>query len=324
MKHALITGGAGFIGSHLSEHLLSLDYKVKIIDDLSTGSMRNLQTVKNHPNFSYVIDSCDNKTLMAELVDEADEIYHLAAAVGVQLIVRDPAKTIHLNYTLTEIVLEMASKKKKPLLFTSTSEVYGKSENLPYREDGDLLLGSSTRWRWAYACSKLLDEFMVLAAHKNQGIPVVILRLFNTVGPRQTGQYGMVIPNFVKRALKNEPISVFGDGLQSRCFCHVKNVVPVFSKLLNDSNAHGQIFNVGSDSEISIGNLAHLVKQQFQAASSIHYVPYEKAYNKGFEDMRRRIPCLEKLRQHLPFQPDLNLETILKDVAEDMLKQEKE
>jgi UDP-glucose 4-epimerase len=286
--------------------------------------MRNLQSVKNHPNFSYVIDTCHNKTLMAELVDEADEIYHLAAAVGVQLIVRDSAKTIHLNYTLTEIVLEMASKKKKPLLFTSTSEVYGKSDTLPYREDGDLLLGSPTRWRWAYACSKLLDEFMVLAAHNTQGIPVVILRLFNTVGPRQTGQYGMVIPNFVKQALKNKPISVFGDGLQSRCFCHVKNVVPVFPKLLNDPTAHGQIFNVGCDSEITILDLANIVKRQFNSASPIQFVPYEEAYNKGFEDMRRRVPCLEKVRKHLPFQPNLNLETILKDVAKDILKQEKE
>ncbi|MBN2143892.1 MAG: GDP-mannose 4,6-dehydratase [Candidatus Aureabacteria bacterium] len=319
LKHCLITGGAGFIGSHLAQYLLNEGNHVQIIDDLSTGSMKNILPFKDNPGFSYTIDSCQNKNLMAELVDRCDEIYHLAAAVGVKLIVEDPARTIHLNYTLTEIVLEMAAKKGKPVLFTSTSEVYGKSEEVPYQEDGDLLLGSSIRWRWAYACSKLLDEFMLLAAYKTRSVPVVIVRLFNTVGPCQTGRYGMVIPNFVSRALQHLPVQVYGDGKQTRCFCHVKNVVPVLPELIRNPLAYGQIFNVGSDREISILELARLVKKQLNSRSEIQFVPYEEAYNKGFEDMKRRIPCLNKIKSILNFNPDLLLEKIISDVAEDIL-----
>ncbi len=316
MKKCLITGGAGFIGSHLAEYLLESGNKVQIIDDLSTGSMKNIEHLKPDPNFSYVIDDCQNKNLMAELVDEADEIYHLAAAVGVKLIVQDTAKTIHLNYSLTEIVLEMASKKQKPVLFTSTSEVYGKSECVPYKEDGDLLFGSSTKWRWAYACSKLLDEFMVLSANRYKKIPVVIARLFNTVGPRQTGQYGMVIPNFVKQALNNEPITVYGDGKQSRCFSHVLNVVPVLPKLLNNPKAFGNVYNIGSNREITILKLAELVKTHLHSKSEIVFISYDKAYNSGFEDMQRRVPCLDKIKTIMHFEPDKTLEQIISDVAE--------
>jgi UDP-glucose 4-epimerase len=323
LKHCLITGGAGFIGGHLAECLLGQGNEVQIIDDLSTGSMQNILHLKDNPRFSYIIDSCQNKNLMAELVDECDEIYHLAAAVGVKLIVDDPARTIHLNYTLTEIVLEMASKKGKPVLFTSTSEVYGKSEELPYQEEGDLLLGSSTRWRWAYACSKLLDEFMLLAAYKTKAVPVVIVRLFNTVGPRQTGRYGMVIPNFVSQAVQNLPIEVYGDGEQTRCFCHVKNVVPVLTQLIRNPLVYGQIINIGSDREISILELAQQVKKQLKSNSEIRFIPYDEAYNKGFEDMKRRVPCLKKIKSILNFNPDLNLEKIISDVAEEFLKTKK-
>ncbi len=319
MKKCLITGGAGFIGSHLAEYLIEAGNKVRIIDDLSTGSMKNIEHLKQDPSFSYVIDDCQNKNLMAELVDEAEEIYHLAAAVGVKLIVQDTAKTIHLNYSLTEIVLEMASKKQKPVLFTSTSEVYGKSECIPYKEDGDLLFGSSTKWRWAYACSKLLDEFMVLSAHRYKNIPVVIARLFNTVGPRQTGQYGMVIPNFVKQALNNEPITVYGDGKQSRCFCHVLNVVPIFQKLLNNPKAFGNVYNIGSNKEITILKLAELVKTYLNSKSEIVFISYDKAYNSGFEDMQRRVPCLDKIRNIMHFDSDKSLEQVISDVAEHII-----
>jgi UDP-glucose 4-epimerase len=317
MKQCLITGGAGFIGSHLADHLLEKGCRVQVIDDLSTGSMHNIVHLKDHPSFTYTIEDCQNRTLMAELVDQADEIYHLAAAVGVRLIVEDTARTIHLNYALTQIVLEMAAKKKKPVLFTSSSEVYGKSERLPYREAGDLLLGSSSRWRWAYACSKLLDEFMVLSAHRTRGVPVVIVRLFNTVGPRQTGRYGMVIPNFVRQALAGDPITVYGDGTQSRCFCHVKDVVPVFPELLSDSRAHGSIFNVGSEEEIAIRDLAERVRGRLGSNSEIETVPFEKAYNKGFEDMKRRVPSLEKVQSLSSFRPERDLNRIIDDVAAD-------
>ncbi len=324
MPHCLITGGAGFIGSHLAKHLLDSGAKVTIIDDLSTGSMRNIVELKTNSNFEYVIDDCQNRNIMGELIDQADEIYHLAAAVGVKLIVADAAKTIDLNYSLTKIVLDMALKKKKPLLFTSTSEVYGKSTELPYKEEGDLLLGSSKKWRWAYACSKLLDEFMLLSAFRNHDLPAVIVRLFNTVGPKQTGRYGMVIPTFVNQAITNSSITVYGTGKQSRCFCHVNDIVPVFPKLLRNDRAYGNIFNVGNDFEISIIDLANKIKAQLDSESLIEFISYEKAYNKGFEDMNRRIPCLSKIAELLQFKTTYSLDDIIKDVYEDIKKMQSE
>ena len=318
MKKALITGGAGFIGSHLSEHLLSNNYQVTVIDDLSTGSMNNISSFLDNPNFRYLIESCQKRNLMAELIDMADEVYHLAAAVGVKMIVENPMKTIDLNYSLTEIVLEMVEKKQKPVLFTSTSEVYGKSADIPYQEDGDLLFGPSTRWRWSYACSKLLDEFMILGSHRTKGVPAVVVRLFNTVGPRQTGKYGMVIPTFVKQALNDAPLTIFGNGNQARCFCHVLDAVPMFPTLLGSSEAHGNIYNIGSDEEISINELAHTIIKLLNSNSKLEYIPYEKAYNKGFEDMKRRIPSLEKVNSITGFQPIRKLEKIILDVAENI------
>jgi UDP-glucose 4-epimerase len=324
MKRCLITGGAGFIGSHLAEHLLEKGCRVHVIDNLSTGSINNILHLTDNDNFSYIVDDCQNRSLMSELVDQADEIYHLAAAVGVRLIVKDTSKTIHSNYSLTRIILEMAAREKKPVLFTSSSEVYGKSTQLPYREDGDLVFGATYKWRWSYACSKLMNEFMVLSAFRNEGIPVVILRLFNTVGPRQTGKYGMVIPNFVTQALANNPITVFGDGRQSRCFCHVHNVVPVFPLILNTKDAHGEIFNLGSNQEISILDLAVKIKKQLNSSSEIQLIPYEEAYKKGFEDMKRRIPSLEKIKDLLPFNPDIPLEIIVEDVQQEISRKNNE
>lgn len=321
VKRCLITGGAGFIGSHLSEYLLNEGHAVTIIDDLSTGSMKNIQHLKNHPHFKYHIDTCENKNLMAELIDETDECYHLAAAVGVKMIVENPSKTIHLNYSLTEIVLQMAAKKNKPVLVTSTSEVYGKSSQLPFNEEGDLVMGASTKWRWSYACSKLLDEFMVLAAHRKDNVPAVIVRLFNTVGPRQTGRYGMVIPNFVEQAMQNKPITVYGDGEQSRCFCHVKDVVPMLSRLMNNPASYGQIYNIGSDESISINGLADLIRKKLDSKSTVELVPYEKAYNEGFEDMRKRVPDLQKIKRDVGFERKYNLNDIIDDVYADLKNQ---
>jgi UDP-glucose 4-epimerase len=315
MKY-LITGGAGFIGSHLAEELLRQGNEVFVVDDLSTGSIENIRHLKTHDRFHYVVESCANVQLMAELVDTCDRIYHLAAAVGVKLIVESPVRTIETNVHLTEVMLKLAAKKKRPILVASTSEVYGKSDQLPFREDGDLVLGATNKGRWSYACSKAIDEFLAIAYWKERRLPTVIVRLFNTVGPRQTGQYGMVIPNFVKQALANQPITVFGDGKQSRCFTHVHDVVRGLIGLMEGDKAYGQVFNIGSGGEISMDALAKQVREMCKSTSEIVYIPYAKAYEEGFEDMPRRIPDVSKIRSLISWEPTIDLNKILTDVIE--------
>ncbi len=314
--HYLITGGAGFIGSHLAERLLQDGHFVSVIDDLSTGSIRNLASFRNHQRFRCVIETIMNKPALAELVDRADVIVHLAAAVGVRLIIDSPVRTIETNIKGTEHVLECANKGKKKVILSSTSEVYGKAEKVPYSEEDDLVLGSTLKSRWSYACSKAIDEFLGLAYWKEKGLPVSVVRLFNTVGPRQTGQYGMVIPTFIKQALLGHPITVFGDGEQSRCFCHVSDVVSVLIRLSDRTDVAGQIYNVGSDEEITMNRLAGLVKNLTGSASSIEHIPYDEAYEEGFEDMRRRIPDTSRIRRLLGCEPTYKIEDILKDVIE--------
>ena len=316
MRH-LITGGAGFIGSHLCDELLARGDEVHVLDDLSTGSIENIRHLKGRPGFDYTIESLNNTAIVAELVDDADVVYHLAAAVGVQLIVESPVRTIETNVHCTEIVLAQASKKKKPVFVASTSEVYGKSRDLPYREDGDLMLGPTVRGRWSYACSKALDEFLAIAHWKERKLPTVVGRLFNTVGPRQTGRYGMVIPNFVRQALADEPLTVFGDGTQSRCFCHVSDVVRAMADLMRRDDAYGEVFNIGADEEISILDLARQVQRMTESKSEITIVPYEDAYEPGFEDMQRRIPDTSKIRSLLGWHPTKSLEEILSDVIDE-------
>jgi UDP-glucose 4-epimerase len=312
----LITGGAGFIGSHLAEELLERGNGVHVLDDLSTGAMDNIRHLKSHSRFSYTIESAASPATVAGLVDETDVVFHLAAAVGVELIVDSPVRTIETNVHCTEIVLAAANKKQTPIFLASTSEVYGKSDRLPYREDGDLLLGPTTTGRWSYACSKAIDEYLALAYHKERGLPMVIGRLFNTVGPRQTGRYGMVIPTFVRQALAGEPITVHGDGTQRRCFCHVKDVVRALAVLMATEAAVGEVFNIGSTEEISILELAERVKGACQSDSEIRLVPYEEAYESGFEDMQRRIPDTTKIEALLDWRPTHTLDEILEDVIE--------
>jgi UDP-glucose 4-epimerase len=312
----LITGGAGFIGSHLAEDLLETGHTVHILDDLSTGSIDNIRSLRQSPRFEYTIDTAVNVRLVAELVDEADVVYHLAAAVGVELIVESPVRTIETNVHCTEVLLEQANKKKKPVFIASTSEVYGKSGDLPYREDGDLLLGPTTTGRWSYACSKAIDEYLALAYWKERRLPVVIGRMFNTVGPRQTGRYGMVIPNFVRQALAREPITVHGDGHQRRCFCHVKDVVRAMTALMETDAAVGEVFNIGSTEETSVLELAELIRTACNSDSQIVCIPYEEAYEIGFEDMRRRIPDISKVGDLIQWRPSMTLDEILNDVIE--------
>ena len=312
----LITGGAGFLGSHLGEELLRRGHEVSVIDDLSTGSIRNIQHLKTYDRFHYHVESCSNVPLLAELVDACDRIVHLAAAVGVKLIVESPVRTIETNVKLTEIVLMLASKKRRPVLVASTSEVYGKSMEVPFREDGDLVMGATTKGRWSYACSKAIDEFLTIAYWKEKKLPTTVVRLFNTVGPRQTGQYGMVIPTFVRQALAGEPITVYGDGKQSRCFTHVADVVRGLIGLLETDRAHGQVFNIGNNEEISIMDLARQVREICQSRSDIVLVPYEKAYEQGFEDMPRRVPDIAKIHALIGWSPTIGLQQILADVIE--------
>ena len=315
MKY-LLTGGAGFIGSHLAEGLLERGDKVCIIDDLSTGSISNIQHLKGHERFKYVLDTVMNRSLMAELVDEADIIMHLAAAVGVQLIVESPVHTIETNIKGTEIVLELAAKKRKPVMVFSTSEVYGKSNGARFLETGDLILGPTFKGRWSYAASKIIDEFLALAYYKERKLPVTIVRLFNTVGPRQTGRYGMVVPRFVQQALSGEEITVYGDGQQTRTFTHIKDAVRAILKLVEHSGAIGEIFNVGGKEEVSIEGLALLVKEVLQSPSPIVHIPYEKAYEEGFEDMKKRVPDISKIRDLIAYEPQYSLRDIIVDVAE--------
>jgi len=312
----LITGGAGFIGSHLSEELLRRGHEVFIVDDLSTGSINNIRHLKTHDRFHYVVDSCSNVQLMAELVDGCDVIYHLAAAVGVKLIVESPVRTIETNIRLTEIMLNLANKKKRPVFVASTSEVYGKSEQLPFSEDGDLVMGATTKGRWSYACSKAIDEFLAIAYWKEKKLPTVVARLFNTVGPRQTGQYGMVVPNFVRQALAGQPITVYGDGKQSRCFTHVSDVVRALIGIMEREASYGEVYNIGNNSEISIAGLAKQVREMCQSKSEIVYIPYEKAYEQGFEDMPRRVPNLSKIQNAIGWKPTITLPEILRDVIQ--------
>ena len=315
MKY-LLTGGAGFIGSHLAEALLDSQEQVTIIDDLSTGGIDNIQHLKDRKEFRYVLDTVMNRSLMAELVDGADIVMHLAAAVGVRLIVESPVRTIETNIKGTEIVLELAAKKKKPVMVFSTSEVYGKSNGERFVETGDLILGPTFKGRWSYAASKIIDEFLALAYYKEKKLPVTIVRLFNTVGPRQTGRYGMVVPRFVQQALSGEEITVYGDGKQTRTFTHVKDAVWAISKLVEHPKAIGEIFNVGGKEEISIEGLARTVKEVLQSPSPIVYIPYEKAYEEGFEDMRKRVPDITKIRDLIGYEPQYNLKDIILDVAE--------
>jgi UDP-glucose 4-epimerase len=312
----LITGGAGFIGSHLAEKLLNDGHEVFVIDDLSTGSLENISHLDSHPRFNYQIEKIENESVLLKQIDNCQVVFHLAAAVGVRLIVNEPVRTIETNVYGTEVVLRCAAKKNRLVLLASTSEVYGKGTDFPFREDANLVIGSTKQSRWAYACSKALDEFLALAYLKEKKLPVVVARLFNTVGPRQTGRYGMVIPNFVRQALNGEPITVFGDGTQTRSFAYVGDVVQALVGLMNEPNAIGDVFNIGNDQEVSILYLAQEVKRITQSSSEIVTVPYEEAYEAGFEDMPRRVPDLNKVKTMLHWSPRVNLEEILQRVIE--------
>ena len=310
----LITGGAGFIGSHLADAYLQRGDEVTVIDDLSTGTIDNIQHLKSNPKFHYTIDSVHNQPVTAELVDQCDVVFHLAAAVGVKLIVESPVRTIETNVRGTEVVLALANKKQKRVLVASTSEVYGLSTDVPFREDGNLVMGATTKGRWSYACSKAIDEFLALAYWREKKLPTTIVRLFNTVGPRQTGRYGMVIPTFVKQALAGRPITVYGDGKQTRCFGYVGDVVGALIKLMDTTESIGQVFNIGSTEEISILQLAEKVKELTQSTSEIVFVPYDDAYEEGFEDMPRRVPDTTKINQLVGFKPEMTLNGILETV----------
>ncbi len=309
---ALITGGAGFVGSHLAERLLERGDEVYVIDNLSTGSIENIEPIRHRTGFHYTIETILNEPVLAELVDRVDVVFHLAAAVGVRLIVESPVNTIETNVHGTEKVLALANKKRKKVVLTSTSEVYGKADAVPFREDGDLVMGPTSKGRWSYACSKAIDEFLALAYHKEKRLPVVVARLFNTVGPRQTGRYGMVIPNFVKQALLGHPLTVHGDGTQTRCFTDVQDVVGQLAALADEPRAVGEVFNVGNDhEEVTILDLAKRVKERASSKSEIVLVPYEKAYEEGFEDMQRRVPDLSKLHALTGYEPQVSLDEIL-------------
>ena len=311
----LITGGCGFIGSHLADAYLARGDYVHVIDDLSTGSIENIAHLKDHKRFGYTIDTVRNHPVLAELIDRCDIVVHLAAAVGVKLIVESPVRTIETNVHCTESVLALANKKKRKVLIASTSEVYGLGDKVPFKEDGNLVMGATTKGRWSYACSKALDEFLALAYWREKKLPTVVVRMFNTVGPRQTGQYGMVIPNFVKQALSSRPITVHGDGTQSRCFAHVGDVAGALMKLMDHPDAVGEVFNVGATEEISIKKLAERVKEVAQSDSEIVYVPYDEAYVEGFEDMPRRIPDISKVSKMVGYKATKNLDDILREVV---------
>lgn len=311
----LITGGAGFIGSHLAERLLDRGDRVVLLDNLSTGSMENVRHLKGSGHMEYHLDSIENRQLLAELVDDADVIVHLAAAVGVKLIVESPVRTIETNVNGTQMILEAACRKRKLVLTASSSEVYGKNTRVPFHEDADLVLGPTTKGRWSYAASKALDEFLALSYWKEKKLPVIVARFFNTVGPRQTGRYGMVLPNFVKNALENAPISVFGSGKQSRCFCDVRDTVEAVIRLMDSPRAIGEVVNIGNTEEISIEDLAKVVKKRTASTSPIQYIPYDQAYEPGFEDMMRRVPSVEKLQALTGFRPQTTLAEIIDRVT---------
>ncbi|MHC4660418.1 MAG: GDP-mannose 4,6-dehydratase [Planctomycetota bacterium] len=319
MRH-LITGGAGFIGSHLAEALLDAGETVYVIDDLSTGSIINIDHLRDRDNFHYAIDTILNDQLLAEYIDRADVVHHLAAAVGVKLIVDDPVRTIETNIAGTDLVLKAAAKKKRRILIASTSEVYGKSAKLPFAEDDDMVLGPTTRSRWSYAASKAIDEFLALAYHSQYGLPVTVLRFFNTVGPRQTGRYGMVIPRFVGQAIAGEAITVYGDGKQSRCFCDVSDVIRAVAMLVERPESYGKVYNIGSKVEITIKDLAEKVRSKFNPDSEIRFVSYEEAYGPGFEDLRRRMPDIGRLEELTGWKPEVSIDQILERVEAYMKK----
>lgn len=311
----LITGGCGFIGSHLADRLLADGHEVWAIDDLSTGSIYNIEHLKTHPRYHYTIDTIMNTPVTCELVDRVDIVVHLAAAVGVKLIVESPVRTIETNVRGTEVVLHCAAKKKKRVFVASTSEVYGKTDKVPFSEDADLVMGPTTKGRWSYACSKALDEFLALAYWKEKKLPTTVIRFFNTVGPRQTAQYGMVVPTFVQQALANEPITVYGDGKQSRSFTYVGDVVEALVRLMSTEDSIGEVINIGNDREISIEDLALLIRERVGSSSDLTYIPYDQAYEAGFEDMPRRVPDVSKLLRLTGFRPTTALEEIIDSVA---------
>jgi UDP-glucose 4-epimerase len=311
LRKVLITGGAGFIGSHLAQALLAQGHEVQVIDDLSTGSIQNIVHLKSHPRFSYMLDTVMNRPLMLELVDRADMVFHLAAAVGVRLIVEQPVRTIETNIKTTELILELCARKQKPVLLASTSEVYGKLDQPMFSEEDNHVLGPTSRARWCYAASKIIDEFLAKAHFKEKGLPTVVVRFFNTIGPRQSGQYGMVVPRFVRQALAGEPITVYGNGTQQRSFTWVGDVVEAMITLIQHPRAYGEVFNIGHTKEISIYGLAELVKAMTESSSEIVFIPYEQAYEADFEDMPRRLPNLSKLQQLIGYKPTLNLPEML-------------
>jgi UDP-glucose 4-epimerase len=312
--NALVTGGAGFIGSHLAEKLLKAGQHVIVIDDLTTGSRKNIEHLLHLPNFEFVYDTVLNEQMMHVLIGRVDVVYHLAAAVGVQLIVDQPVRTIETNIHGSEVVLQIANKFRRPIFVASTSEVYGKSENVPFREEDDTVLGSTRFSRWSYAWSKAIDEFLGLAYYEQYGLPIVIARLFNTVGPRQTGRYGMVVPRFVESALKNEPIQIYGDGQQSRCFSHVQDITDAIIGLMNCPDATGEVYNIGNTHEVTMEQLADLVIERAKSKSRKVFISYEQAYGRSFDDMRRRAPCLDKLRSKIDYKPRYTLADIIDDV----------
>ncbi len=312
----LVTGGAGFIGSHLCEALLAEGHEVCAFDDLSTGAADNVAPLRPNPRFRLAVDSIFNAPHVAELIDQADVVFHLAASVGVFQIVESPVRTIETNIRGTEIVLSNAAKKKKLTVVASTSEVYGKSTKVPFSEEDDCVIGPSSKGRWSYAASKLVDEFLALSYFKEKKLPTIVVRFFNTVGPRQTGRYGMVIPRFVRQALDGGPLTVFGDGNQSRCFGWVGDVVGALVRLSREPRAHGQVFNIGNDREITIQKLAQLIRDRINPAIKIEQIPYEKAYEAGFEDMLRRVPDLRKIKATIGYQPTLGVEQIVDKVIE--------
>ncbi|MGB7070257.1 MAG: GDP-mannose 4,6-dehydratase [Pyrinomonadaceae bacterium] len=313
----LITGGAGFVGSHLADKLIDDGHHITVIDDLSTGRYTNIAHLEEHERFRLIIDTVLNESLMEELVRETDRVYHMASAVGVKLIMEHPVRTIETIFRGTDVVLALCSRYRKRVLIPSTSEVYGKGARVPFSENDDLLTGATDKHRWAYACAKTLDEFLALAHWKETRLPVVVVRLFNTVGPRQTGQYGMVVPRFVQAAIENEPIQVHGDGTQSRCFGHVLDVVEGLTRVLDNPDCFGQVINLGNSEEVSIRELADKAIRLTGSSSEVQYVPYEEAYGDGFEDMKRRVPNLEKAARLIGYQPTRTLENIINDVAQE-------